>query len=326
MKTTLWILIVIAIVLFTVIAVISYIMVGIIMNRKNQGFAKFGHAMANPDIVQTSDDPYRLIEDKQNEAAKPFWDSHLTETIYRESFDGLKLFASVFNSNPDSKKWFIGVHGYRSTGRRDMQVIVHHLVSEGYNALIPDQRAHGKSEGETITMGYKESKDFIEWTNWLLEREPDAEIILFGDSMGATTSMLTIGSGLPENVKGAVFDCGYTSAYLEFQSLFKRVLKLPEYPIMPLVNLFTKLRAKYNLKDTDVRPGLEKNKLPTLFIHGTADSFVPHDMSYINIDATKGKKELVLVENAPHFSSYIYDEKLYFESVNNFLNDNVWGE
>lgn len=326
MKIFLIIVVVILLIIFAVLLYAGSFLANAVMDRGNNWYNKMGHSLANPDLYNVEeDDPYTVIENEQNKVANDFWDKNLTEQVSITSFDGLKLVGNVFKLNPESNKWLIGVHGYRSTGRRDMQVIMEHLARSGqYNVLIPDHRAHGESEGTLITFGYNEKKDILQWTNELLKREPNAEIVLYGGSMGATTVMLTTELDLPTNVKGLIADCGYTSAYMEFELLIKNGLKVPSFPLLNIMDFFVRIKGNFSLKDVDVRPGLNKNILPFLVIHGTGDKFVDVSMAQLNFDADKGPKDMLIVKDAPHLSSYIYDEDDYFKTVNGFLDNLVW--
>ena len=48
------------------------------------------------------------------------------------------------------------------------------------------------------------------------KKRPGAQVVLHGVSMGAATVMMTTGEQLPENVRAAVEDCGYTDVWEEF--------------------------------------------------------------------------------------------------------------
>ncbi|URZ88278.1 alpha/beta hydrolase [Floricoccus penangensis] len=326
MKIFLIIVVVILLIIFALLLYAGSFLANAVMDRDNNWYSKMGHSLANPDVFDVAeDDPYAIIENNQNKVANDFWDKNLTEQVTITSFDGLKLVGNVFKLNPDSNKWLLGVHGYRSTGRRDMQVIMEHLARSGqYNILIPDHRAHGESEGTLITFGYNEKKDILQWTSELLKKEPNAEIVLYGGSMGATTVMLTTELDLPTNVKGIIADCGYTSAYMEFELLIKNGLKIPSFPLLNFMDFFVRIKGNFSLKDVDVRPGLNENILPFLVIHGTGDKFVDVSMAKLNFDADKGPKDMLIVKDAPHLSSYIYDEDDYFKTVNTFLDNLVW--
>ena len=72
----------------------------------------------------------------------------------------------------------------------------------GHNLLLIDERAHGRSEGRTITFGIQERWDVESWARFAVERfGADVQIILYGVSMGAATVLMAAGLDLPENVK-----------------------------------------------------------------------------------------------------------------------------
>ena len=65
---------------------------------------------------------------------------------------------------------------------------------------------------------------------------------------------------------------------------------------------------------------LAKCDRPMLFIHGTADDFVPVDHVFKNYEAKKqGYKELYLVQDAVHANSYAKDPENYTWRVKYFL-------
>lgn len=75
----------------------------------------------------------------------------------------------------------------------DMVPCVQKFIEMGYNALIIDQRAHGNSQGKYRGMGYLECKDLKEWINFIVDKDKNSKIILYGVSMGATTVMMETG-------------------------------------------------------------------------------------------------------------------------------------
>ena len=66
---------------------------------------------------------------------------------------------------------------------------------------------------------------------------------------------------------------------------------------------------------------VRKSKTPTLFIHGSADTFVPCRMCeklYANCGA---KKQKLIVEGAAHAESYYKDTSRYEEALEKFLKE-----
>ncbi len=139
----------------------------------------------------------------------------LSDRPYEEvsivSFDGLTLFGRYYHVK-DGAPLDIGFHGYRSSALTDFAGGSELSFSMGHNLLLVDERAHGRSEGRTITFGIQERWDADSWVRYAVERfGADTEIILYGISMGAATVLMAAGLDLPENVKGIIADCPYSS-------------------------------------------------------------------------------------------------------------------
>ncbi|MDY3361758.1 MAG: alpha/beta hydrolase [Clostridium celatum] len=247
----------------------------------------------------------------------------LTESNYSDetinSFDNLKLHGyKVLNPN-NSNKWVITVHGYTSEGI-NMSSYAKNYYDMGYNVLIPDLRSHGLSEGDYIGMGWDDRLDIVSWINNILEDNADAEIILHGVSMGAATVSMVSGEDLPSNVKAIVADCGYTSVWDEFAYQLDDLFSLPQFPILNVSSLVSKVRAGYFLGTASSLKQVEKSKTPILFIHGDKDDFVPYYMMEELYNATSSEKEMLTIKDAGHAKSSEVDPETYWTTVYNFTN------
>jgi len=76
------------------------------------------------------------------------------------------------------------------------------FYKNGYNCILPCQRAHRNRDEKFTSMGYYEKFDVISWINYIISRDPEAQIVLLGISMGSATVMLTTGERLPEKGGG----------------------------------------------------------------------------------------------------------------------------
>ena len=259
---------------------------------------------------------------KAPEVDKP---NYVSEDWQMTSQDGLKLQATYFEPRKSSNhRWVILVHGYGGN-----QTYVWNLAKaylhNGYQVLTPDLRAAGKSEGKYITLGILESKDIIDWSKSVIKKDPSAQIVLHGVSMGAATVMLAEGGKLPTNIKAVVEDCGYTSAYQMLQMELVKVIKvIPPEPILWVANLMTKVRTGVYFSDATPIKAVQYANLPTLFIHGNTDDLVPFAMMQQLFDSsTSTDKEELTVENATHAMSYVVNPRQYFGTVFNFLNKHL---
>lgn len=235
------------------------------------------------------------------------------------SYDNYKLNAYVIRQNYQTNDWAILVHGYRGNAT-EMSYYAKHYYEKGYNLLMPDLKGHGQSEGKYIGMGYLDRLDMVEWINLLVSENSGAKIVLHGVSMGGATVMATTGETLPENVVCAIEDCGYSSAKEQFIFVLKNVLKLPfKSFIMSASEQTAKIRLGESLENMNIASQVAKSVTPTLFIHGTADNFVPYSMLDIVYNAHTGEKHKLSVEGAGHAYSATQDEKLYFDTVFDFI-------
>ena len=240
------------------------------------------------------------------------------ETVEIRSADGLRLAADLFPTETDSHRWLIAVHGY--TGRRrDMYSYAAFYAVRGYSVLTPDLRAHGESEGRYIGMGWPDRKDMLQWIGLILERDPSAEIVLHGVSMGGGTVMKTAGEALPPNVIAIVDDCGYTSVWDVFSDELAYLFHLPEFPVLYTADGIAKLRAGYGFHEASALEQVKKATVPMLFLHGSKDNFVHTEMVYRLYDACPTEKELYVAEGAGHGQSLYVDPEAYFDCVFSFL-------
>ena len=245
-------------------------------------------------------------------------DSNYTDE-YITSSDKLKLHSYKVTNQNNSNKWVIAVHGYTSEGI-NMSTYAKHYYDNGYNVLIPDLRAHGLSEGNYIGMGWDDRLDIISWINYILNENPNAEIILHGVSMGAATVLMTSGEEIPSNVKAIVADCGYTSVWDEFAYQLDDLFSLPEFPILNVSSIVAKIRAGYFLGEASSLKQVKNSKTPILYIHGDKDDFVPYYMMEELYNATSSEKEMLTIKGAEHAKASEIDPETYWNTVNNFIN------
>ena len=206
------------------------------------------------------------------------------EDMFIKSFDGLSLHAKYYEYAPGAEIELM-FHGYRGTAERDLCGGVQRCFALGRSALVVDQRASGKSDGEVISFGVNESKDCLAWVEHCVKHfGPDVRIILTGISMGGATVLMAGGKELPPNVVGILADCGYSSAKAIICEVI-RGMKLPAFLVYPFVKLGAKLFGHFNLEETPPIEAVKKCKVPVIFFHGENDDFVPCSMSRENYEA-----------------------------------------
>ena len=240
--------------------------------------------------------------------------------VYVKSNDGLKLHGILFPKN-DSKKIVICLHGYSSNaGISDHAAISKFYLDMNFNILMIDARAHGRSEGKYIGFGCLDRYDLLCWISYIIERfGDDCEILLHGISMGGATVLMASGLELPNNVKGTISDCAFTSAWEVFVDVLKDMYHIPPYPIINIANSISKSIAGYGLNECNSAEEVKKAKVPILFIHGDNDTFVPCSMSKEIYKNCASPKALLIVKDAGHAESYYKDTINYEKKVKDFI-------
>ena len=243
------------------------------------------------------------------------------EDVYIESRDGLRLHGYLL-PRENAKGTIIMVHGWRSRVAYDFSVIWHKYRDMGYNLLGIEQRAIGESEGKYICFGVKERFDLIDWVHFVNDRFGKEKPVIFsGISMGSSTVMFAVGNEeLPENVIGAIADCGFTSAHDEFCYLLRTSYHLPKFPFLYIANLFAKIFAGFTFNECNSKATLKRARVPVLFIHGEADDFVPIEFTKRSYEACASRRELLTVKGADHGMSYLADKENADKRLTEFLN------
>lgn len=239
--------------------------------------------------------------------------------------DGITLSARVIRADEPSSRWAVVIHGYHSD-KGMCSKTAYQFRLRGYNVLLPDLRAHGESEGRFIGMGWLDRLDVLRWIDEIIKHDEKAEIILHGTSMGGATVMMVAGEELPQNVKGIVEDCGYTSVWDIFKDQLKEQFGLPEFPLMYTASAYSKLTAGYGFQEASSVKQLKKAKVPVLFIHGSDDDFVNTEMVYEVYEACASVKDILIVEGAGHANSNYVNPDLYYTAMFEFIDRNCFIE
>lgn len=240
------------------------------------------------------------------------------EQVYITSVDGLKLAGKYYHVSDDAPLQ-IQFHGYHGTGLRDF-CGGHKLAREmGHNILLIDERAHGKSEGHTITFGVMERYDCESWVQYANERFGTKQpIFLAGVSMGAATVLMASELELPENVAGIIADCPYSSPTAIIRKVGKD-RKLPIALFYPFVWAGARLFGHFKVSMSSAIEAVKHTDIPILLIHGDDDRFVPYDMSKEIYEACASKKKLVTIHGAGHAVCALVDWDTYQNEVREFI-------
>lgn len=319
MRPILIILAIVLILILIITSVISAYLLSYISRRKlfpipKKLLQRFQSSLAGNDNTGECDNKWKEAPD--------FWiKQQELEQLYLKNTKGQTLHAQFLPTKSKRKAIILACHGSRSSGIGEFCYISRFLSEQGYDLFLVDHRACGESEGLYMGYGYFESEDTMLWLEQIEKRfGSHVPVFLYGVSMGAATVMMMSNKNLPENVKGIIADCGYTSAWKEFEYQLKESFHMSAFPMLPIVNCFSILLAGYSFKKANPLECVKKAKVPILFIHGEKDHFVPCRMVHELYEACASQKDLLVVKDALHAKSYQTDPEGYGVKFLEFCN------
>ena len=147
------------------------------------------------------------------------------------------------------------------------------LHQAGFNVLLFDWRAHGRSAGELVTLGALEQADLFGALDYVQNEHGAERVGVLGLSMGAGVAVMV--AAQDKRVAALVVDGLYPTLkgmavnYLRTRGVPRRVAR----GLVGIVLLMGSLRAGHLLLDVQPRRHVRSVQAPTLFVHAEHDEF-----------------------------------------------------
>ena len=194
-----------------------------------------------------------------------------------------------------------GMHGMDGAAMLDVAKFFH---TQGYAALAVDMRAHGRSEGGTISFGYNEVLDVSTMID-LVTSQPMYEntaVILYGHSMGASTAIRT--AAQRDDVSAVISVAAYESIERQIED-YMRASHLPEIIVCSYQPFFKMiLGVRYGVNPASASPLADIGSIsprPLLLIHGDADEQTSVEHANRLCAKAGDNADLWVVEGGNHF-------------------------
>ncbi len=274
------------------------------------------------ELLQAPGNMHRYMNDENFRTADDWYCGINPEDTVLYNEKGEKLLSKIILRNEPSHKWLIAVHGYTSRPRAMARQAIH-FYKNGYNCIMPCQRAHRNRDEKFTSMGYYEKSDVISWINYIISLDPEAEIVLLGISMGSATVMLTTGEKLPKNVKCCIADCGFTDCKELFRGAITKEAGLPPFPFVNAADAFAKIFLGWSFSDCSPIRAVSHSVTPTLFIHGENDTVVPFWMMEALYEKCSAPRMKLALPDTGHDEACANFPEKYWEAVDSLVNKYV---
>lgn len=306
MKTIVWIAIVAVILVLFVVLIATYKVFSIMIKSQISKDAVFvGRSSEKEETSQGGESAVNRIKNCFTE-------------VTTDSFDNHVLNAYQSKGQKSNHEWAVCVHGYGGSPG-NMAVYAEHFMKMDMNVLLPELRGHGKSEIKYYGLSYLDGYDVNQWIRWILKKDAEARIVLFGISIGGASVAMASEFERNESVKCIITDSAPSSVYKQMQRVYSWMLKLPRFPIFSLTEVAIRVFAVFKLSDATLIPNISNIKKPWLIIHGKEDGFVKANMANELFEAATCEKEILLVDGADHVKSVEVNPVLYWNKVDEFI-------
>jgi hypothetical protein len=236
------------------------------------------------------------------------------KTFYLTTKNGLKLEAWEFDA--DSAIGTVALfHGHGSK-KSSLLPEAYFFRKLGYNTVLLDFRAHGGSQGNNCTIGYKEAED-VKLVYDYIAVKGEKNIILYGASLGAATITKSIRDYrlTPSRI---ILDMPFGELSAAVTGRLK-MMGLPAQPLGGMLTFWGGLENgfwAFNHKPYVYARNIE---CPVLLQRGMLDSRVTQaetDLIYQNIHTPK---TMVLYDSSAHESLYKKEPEKWSAAVTEFL-------
>jgi len=200
----------------------------------------------------------------------------------------------------------------------------------GMITYLPDMRAHGKSDGDRISLAYKETADVKAVTDHIKENYPDVPVVVMGLSMGGAIAIRSIGEN--PDIDALISSSAYSSIqdFLYWQA--GRFISKPlAYPVKLSAGVVSGLIFKVNaFKETPLNSIKNLNGRPALMMQSDGDTQVPYYcFKKLTKEASKATDRLTtyVTEGDIHFITDSFGtpeaDETYYNTVKTFLEEEV---
>jgi uncharacterized protein len=238
------------------------------------------------------------------------------ETVILTTKKGLKIEAWYGAVDSAAKGTVILFHGVTINKGRILDE-AYEFRYWGFNVMLVDFRGHGNSEGNTTTIGVRESEEVKLAYDYVIQKG-EKNIFLFGTSMGAVVVAKAI-SDYTLQPSGVILEMPFQSlqTYLKGRA---RTLGFPQQPFAFLTTFWVGAERGFNGYKHNTTRYAKKIKCPVLMQCGAKDTFVLiHESKAVYNAIPDGHKKLVIYEQARHESFLRHDPAKWRMEAKKFL-------
>lgn len=244
--------------------------------------------------------PVRAIVSSPADYGVPFEDLYIPVKGKNDGEENIHAWLMPADPSPD--KYLLYLHGRAL----NIGANINHAQrfrKMGLSVLLISYRGYGKSDRSFPAEATIYSDAEAAWTYLVTQKQISPQsIFVYGHSLGGAVA-INLAVDHP-NAGGLIVESAFTS-------IVDMAKLMPEYRVFPL-NLIVNQRF-------DSKKKVTRLQVPTLYIHGTHDRRVPHQMTRVLYELTTSTKKMKLIQGGGHNNNAIVGGEEYLRAVRKFI-------
>ncbi len=242
-------------------------------------------------------------------------DGEPIKQVYFETVDHLRL--TGWYIPPQNGAVIVLQHGY-SANSAQMLPIGLMLAQHGYGVFLFDFRGHGKSQGNTVTLGLYETQDTDAAIAFLSKQPEIKKIGLIGNSMGGATGILAAARN--EKIRAIAVEGVFAELKDEVGIGIEVQTPLPAFPFDAIFIYIAELETGYRLGDiAPVEKISQISPRPILIMQGGNDQRINRESGERLFAAAGEPKHYWHEPSAAHVAIYQSTPDAYEKHVITFF-------
>jgi pimeloyl-ACP methyl ester carboxylesterase len=244
--------------------------------------------------------PDRVIAKTPADYGIEFEDLHIA--VVGENGSVERIHAWFIPAKQPTGKYLLYLHGSALNIEANI-VHAQRFRDMGLSVLLISYRGYGKSDGRFPAEASLYADAEAAYRYLISKRSTNAEsVFIYGHSLGGAVAIhLAVDN---PDAAGLIVEATFTSI-VDMASLN------PKYKLLP-ISLIVNQRFESITK-------VHRLQLPVLYLHGTHDSFVPHEMSRDLYELTPLPRQIKFIQGGGHNNSAAVGGENYLQAVRNFL-------
>lgn len=266
--------------------------------------------------------PYAIIQPiRYSENIEPSYYNLPFQHLNVQTIDALNLKGYWIQARSQPKGIIIFIHGIGGC-KEHFLGLANEMSNHGMESIVFDSRAHGESEGQFTTYGYKEKEDISQIINHIKSVNDTIKIGIWGNSLGGAVALQAMAKD--SRIAFGIIESTFRDLEEIIFDYQKDIINIPLGVYMKKAMKKAETLADFQIQQVKPINAVKKIDKPVLIAHGDQDKKIAHAYGKDLFDNLgSADKEWILVEGGQHFGLAETGGASYATQLLTFINKQI---